>query len=180
MKYLVYTFLLFIGFISCSNEEAILENDDLIFTNSYPIRIPSYEYTDVNSGIVYKIKGDSSYYSLPDTFSSNPEFRWTDYGIKILSVAIFTNPIQVSHGEISNTEDIIWQWHTGMDSEKNDTTQWIQYNAGKPVVNGEINYNMEVSPLQPSSYYWAGWGWNSSGTRIILSSRALEFYVSNE
>ena len=77
--------------------------------------------------------------------------------------------------EINNAEDIVWQWHSGMEGAEG----WIQYTNGKNVINDTIDYHHVADSLDEGHYYWAVWGWGGSGVRVWYSSRELEFYVLN-
>ena len=162
-------------FFACSEDNAItINNEDLIFTNSYPIKIPSYNYTD-SMGTIYFVQGDTNFTLPPDTLNSFPTLAWDSIFSGLVSVAIFTWPVIVSGGEITNSSDIVWQWHSGMEFEKINK---IKYSEGKSVINGEIMYESPPSLLLEGNYYWAVWGWNNSGIRVLYSSRQHEFYVS--
>jgi hypothetical protein len=173
-QYLFYLTICFFLFYSCTEEEATLINEDLIFSNSYQIKIPGYTYFDSEGNSIF-VRGDSSYLaSYPDTLNSLPLLAWDSIGLKLIIVAIFTSPIIVSNNEIVNFEDIIWEWHSGMNFGKEG---YVQYLDGRDVINGEIGES--VTPLHESTYYWGVWAWNSNGKKILYSSRALEFYVLN-
>lgn len=177
MKFITFIVSILILIAACEDDEPVLVNKDLIFTHSYPIEIPAYEYTDPVNSNHYTVRGDSGFNSFPDTISPNPVFLWYNFGIQLLSVAVFTQTVDVQGGEISNPDDIIWEWHTGMNSEKDDT---VQYSEGRNVYNGTVEYDEDVVPLEEGLYYWAIWGWGSSGTTILYSSRLLSFYVRND
>jgi len=162
-------------FWSCTPENVIFENEDLVFINSYQIKIPSYNFQDTE-GNEYLMRGDTSYLSTyPDTVNSVPVLEWDSMGIRIITTAIFTDHILVVGNQIVNTEDIVWQWHSG------DTLSGIegsvQYSDGWNVINGNIDYENPADSLDEGHYYWAVWGWGGSGTRVWYSSRELEFYV---
>ena len=175
MKYLVLILCLGFFFWSCSQEDVTIENEDLIFINSYQIKIPAYDFQD-SEGNSYSVRGDTSYQtSYPDTVNSLPSLRWDSMGISIISAAIFTHHIHVTGSQIENTEDIVWLWHSGdaMSGEEG----YIQYSDGRNVINGDIDYENPADSLDEGLYYWAVWGWGKSGTRVLYSSRELEFYV---
>lgn len=175
MKYLALILFSILFFWACSQEDVVVENEDLIFINSYPIKIPAYDFQDAE-GISYSIRGDTSFQSsYPDTVNSLPSLRWDSMGISIISAAIFTDHIRVTGNQIENTEDIIWLWHSGdkMKGEEGD----IQYSDGRSVINSDIDYENPADSLDEGLYYWAVWGWGKSGTRVLYSSRELEFYV---
>lgn len=161
-------------FYNCTEEDSVLKNEDLIFSNSYRIKIPGYKYFD-GEGNSYIVRGDTSYQDIfPDTLNNMPLLAWDSIGLKLIHVAIFTSPIVVSNNEIVNYEDIIWKWHSGMNFGREG---YVQFLNGRDVINGEIAET--VTPLPESTYYWGIWAWNSDGKRILYSSRALEFYVLN-
>jgi hypothetical protein len=178
MRHIRFIMILFLIFWACSEEESALLNEDLLFTNAFQIKVPGYQYNV--EGTTYTVRGDTSYLSsVTDTLNSMPVFRWDSMDINILTVAIFTNSIDVRDNEIKNTEDIIWQWHSGMENGKEG---YVQYSDGRNVLHGTmdtIDYQHPATPLDAGLYYWAVWGWNQSGIRIWYSSRELKFYVSN-
>ena len=161
--------------VCCTEDEPEIFNEELIFTHSYPIPVPEYSYTD-QQGNDWHILGDDNEAGYPDTVSVNPVFLWEDFGINIITIAIFTSPVEVRNGNIVNTDDIIWQWHNGLETEKADT---VQYTDGKIVDDGEIDYNSIASTLATGNYFWAIWGWGRSGIKVLYSSREFEFYVLN-
>jgi hypothetical protein len=179
LRYIIFLWLPTVVFHSCSEEESAVYNPDLLFTSAFEIRIPSYSYQD-SLGNTYTVRGDTGYQSgITDTLNSTPDLIWDSMGIEILTAAIFNQPIQVEGGEISNTSDIIWQWHSGMLTGKEGA---VQYSDGRNVIHNTsdtIDYLNAPSALNSGHYYWAVWGWNQSGVRIWYSSKQLEFYVSN-
>ena len=159
---------------NCTEEESILDNEDLVFSNSIQVKIPAYRYSD-NQGNDFYVRGDTSFQDVNiDTLNSTPVLAWDSTGMKILSVAIFLSPIIVANSEIVNIEDIVWKWDSGMNFGQDS---YVQYSEGKSVINGETAD--DLSPLPDSRYYWAVWAWNSEGNRILFSSRPLKFYVQN-
>jgi hypothetical protein len=173
--YLVmFSFLLLT--LKCTQEASVLNNTDLIFHDSYHLKIDTFSYTGTQ-GKRYFCQGDSIFYTtLPDTFDNCPLLRWDSLGIKILSTAIFTSPIVIKDNVIKNSSDIVWEWNSGMKyGDGRDGT--VKYFEGKSVINKTVDYNNDPSPLKSGVYYWAVWGWNSEGTKILYSSRQMNFYV---
>lgn len=171
----IVVILIAIVTLSCSEDEDVgLNNEDLIISTSYPVKISTYSYTD-SLGSVFYVQGDTNYTLTPDTLNNRPTLAWDSIYTDLVSAAIFTNPIYVLGGEIKNTSDIIWQWHSGMEFEK---ISRIKYSEGKNVINGVIINRNKATPLSEGHYYWAVWGWNNSGIRILYSSRQREFYVT--
>ncbi|MBN1951286.1 MAG: hypothetical protein JW801_08775 [Bacteroidales bacterium] len=162
--------------LGCEEEVSIIQNKDLVFTHSYPVRIPPYEYEGENGQFI-QVRGDSGFESNSiDTLSGEPVLAWEGLENQLVSVAIFTEAIEVAHGEII-ASDVIWKWNTGMAAADSNR---IAYAEGRAVSRGDyINEGQVPDPLPPGHYYWAVWSWGKSGTTIIYSSRQLEFYVPN-
>lgn len=174
-------YFIFIGtifgtlFIACSEDDsAAINNEELIFSNSYPIKISAYNYSD-SLGTVYYVRGDTNYPIPPDTLNNQPTLAWDSISLELVSAAILTSPVRVSGGEITNITDIVWQWHSGMEFE---TINRIKYSEGRNLINGVIINRNPATPLSKGHYYWAAWGWSNSGIRVLYSSRQREFYVS--
>jgi hypothetical protein len=112
-----------------------------------------------------------------------PLLKWDSIGINIITAAIFKRHIDVSGYDIRNPGDMVWQWHSGMQTDSNISREgYVQYLDGRNVIHSTtdtIDYNNPARPLDVGHYYWAVWGWNRSGIRIWYSSKQLEFYVSN-
>jgi hypothetical protein len=179
-KKIGYIFLFIFFYWACNVEESPIIHEDLVFTNAFQIKVLYYQYDTL--GITYTVRGDTSYYSsYPDTLNSRPQFKWDTAGLEIITVAIFTQPIEISGGEIVNPQDIIWQWHSGMEIESGGSEGDVKYFQGRNVIhnsNDTIDYQNTARPLDIGHYYWAVWGWDPSGIRVWYSSRQLEFYVS--
>ncbi|MBN1598595.1 MAG: hypothetical protein JW894_09900 [Bacteroidales bacterium] len=166
--------------MNCSSDEVTINNEDLIFTNSLRIKIPPYNYSD-SLGSGYEILGDTGYYSsYVDTVDNMPVFKWDSLGLNLITVVVASSELIVRNNEILNVEDIIWQWHSGM--EFCGTEGCVSFLQGRSVENGIIDYSADPEPLGRNSvrdYHWAIWAWNISGTKVLYSSRQLEFHVIN-
>jgi hypothetical protein len=168
-------FTLLVILFSCVKGTINLNNVDLLFPNSLRIRVKAYSYDD-GSGNIIPVSGDTIYYTeIPDTLNNAPVFEWDSLVQNFTTVAIFkTRPI-VTAGKIINTKDIIWQWYTGMTTQK--IKGQVKYFDGRNVINDSIAYNKEVLPLNKGNYYWAVWNWTNDGTVILMSSRVMWFSV---
>ncbi|MBN2348605.1 MAG: hypothetical protein JXJ22_07210 [Bacteroidales bacterium] len=162
---------------SCEKDEGTTDiyNEDLIFTRSIKINIPSYSYIS-GKGTQIFVRGDTSYFSpVSDTLSVEPVFAWDTVNVALLHIGIFTEEIQVSQNRIQNSNSMIWAWHSGMESGSDG---YVKYSDGISVSLGE--YQGSAIPLIPlNKYYWAVWAWNPSGTAIWFSSRQLTFVVED-
>ncbi len=174
MKYVITILYFLMLFWSCTENEVFLDNKELLFKNCYEIQVPPYEFNDGEGNIIH-VRGDSGYLSeYPDTLNSIPVLNWDSLGIRIITAVIFNDKIRVEGNSIVNTENIVWQWHSGMKSGKEGRVQYID---GKNVINDTIDYYHAPDSLDEGLYYWAVWGWGKSVTRVWYSSRELKFYV---
>ncbi len=175
LKYCDYilTLLITLG-CSCSTKDNILDNTDLLFTNSIRLKVPSYSFAD-STNHIFNVRGDTNYYTgNSDTMNSSPLFRWDSMGIKIITMAIFNSKPEVINEKINNVKNIIWQWHSGMEFGYEGR---VQYFEGRNVYNDTIDYNQIPKPLVKGNYYWAVWGWTGDGTEILCSTRIMSFIV---
>lgn len=168
------TFLL----ISCNYSEApTVYNPTLVFTRAFEITVTPYVYSDITDGKKYQVSGDTTL----DTLGPQPEFQWNLVPSNIVTVALFNEAVQVSANEIQNPENIIWQWHSSMPSEKveinNSYFRKIQYEQGKTVINKKIQYDTQPLPLQSGLYYWVVWSWDNGGRWVLYSSKQFKFRV---
>ncbi len=174
----IISFLLIISAVicSCNKEPASLSNNDLIFSNSLPLEIPSYTFTLGSKE--YFVRGDTSYFSnFLDTLPSTPVFKWDTVNVSLIYVGVFDVPIHTENGSITNSNDLIWAWHSGMLRGKNGLVQYID---GKTVKSDGSYSDSDPAPLiSGNTYYWGVWAWNNSGTQIWFSSRLLKFYVKD-
>lgn len=184
MKTATYILLLITLLVSAScesDDEPLVENKDLIFINTFPFRVSPYSYESENEQ--YHVSGDLVYETrIPDTLNSTPLFKWDSVNIKSIetarvksyTVGLFSSPIRSSSIRILNPEDLIWQWHSGLDS--GDYGE-VHYNDGLPVENGAYLPGESPEALTAGHYYWAIWAWDPSGTQLWFSSRQMEFIV---
>lgn len=174
LKYsLIILIALTISLANCTKENTLPLNEELVFPSSYQITIWSYEYLDP-AGNVFKVQSDTNYTLLADTLNDSPVLAWDSIPLKYVSVALFTNPPVVQGGEIRNSEDIVWQWHSGMEFANYGR---VQYFEGRNVINEIIDYENSPVPLNEGHYYWAVWAWGNAGVRVLFSSKQREIYV---
>lgn len=159
---------------SCENEEIVKPNQDLIFPNAKEIKIPAYSYQSGPDNIF--VQGDAGFITgIADTVTANPVLRWDSVQTTHIVAAIFKQPVLMINGAVTNTDDIVWIWHTGLGTGKNGHVEYIH---GKSISNGDIYNETDLIHLVgPGNYYWGVWGWNNSGTVVAYSSRALVFFI---
>ncbi|MBN2484663.1 MAG: hypothetical protein JXB34_01690 [Bacteroidales bacterium] len=181
-QYLIYRALFFSMFfaLTACNEpiENSTYNPELLFTAGHEIIIDNYEYTDPLDSNIYFVNNDS----ITDTLGSMPEFCWLDETGKLVTVAISKEELLVENGTIVNAGEIIWQWHTGMGSQSfigsiGNKYLKVSFLEGRNVENKNILYQTQPIALESGLYFWAVWGWDRGGKRVIFSSRQRGFVV---
>jgi hypothetical protein len=173
LKYLL-VLITILNFSCMDYNSNILNNSDLLFSNSYRLKVPSYSYFDTTYH-VYHVRGDTNYFTgNTDTMNGMPVFRWDSIGISLLTVAIFDSLPVVNNNKLRNVKNIIWQWNSGMEFGKEG---YVQYSDGRNVFNGKVNYMNKPLSLKGGSYYWAVWGWTADGSEIMVSTRKMKFLV---
>lgn len=159
--------------ISCNqNDEDLVYNPDLVFANSFKINVDPYVYYNADSTLEFKILGDSAI--VPDTISSTPLFKWDKTLSGLVTVVVSKELFVVKDKAIENADQIIWQWHTGMDD---GSIGEVGFFEGKTVKNKIIDYDTQPLPLENGLYYWTVYSWESSGREIIYSTKPLLIYV---
>ncbi len=189
-KYLLYSLCIFL-ICSCRVKRDRPFIIGTIFPGSKHINVPYYQYTDLITDITYYITSAIIYnetdeewdlfepfYDHPfDTVSDKPVFIWSKTNSEYVMVAVFSERISIDYNknQISNSEDIVWAWNTGMQEGIEGN---IAYDQGRNVVNGEIQYNKPPEPLEKGwCYVWAVWAWNDDATEISHSSSEMPFCV---
>ncbi|MBN2613546.1 MAG: hypothetical protein JXB00_18465 [Bacteroidales bacterium] len=156
--------------ITCEDDNTLIQNNELIFKHASAIDVPVYTYLSGPDEII--VHGDSG---PVDTLTPMPVLRWDSVNVPYIVAAIFSQPIEIEGGVISNTSDIVWIWHSGLETGKDG---YVEFTEGKQMINGDIqNLTAPASLTGPANYYWGVWGWNYPGTRILFSSRPLAFYI---
>ncbi|MFO7658032.1 MAG: hypothetical protein R6W78_13295 [Bacteroidales bacterium] len=155
---------------SCEDNNPMSQNEGLIFTYASAIDVPGYTYLSGTDTIT--VHGEAG---IVDTLTPMPVLQWDSISIPYLVAAIFSQPVEVENGVIFNTSDIIWFWHSGLESGKNG---YVEFGEGKQMINGDINNLLPPVALAGTArYYWGIWGWDYSGTRVKYSSKPFTFYV---
>jgi len=159
--------------INCNqNVETPVYNPELVFPNSFRINVEPYNYYDSATQQTFYVLGDSAI--VTDTVSSTPIFEWDKTLTSLVTVVISTRALVVNNGTIQNIEDIIWQWQPGMEKGENGK---VAYSEGLGVNNKNILSQTQPLPLENGLYYWAVYGWESSGREIFYSTLPLMIYV---
>ncbi len=160
---------------SCGKNQVEIVNKELIFDGSQEIKVFPYRYT-TDSILFYTVSGDSGF-SLNgiDTVSSMPVLEWDTVRSEIVIAAIFSDPIQTNQTGITNDDDIVWIWHSGLESGENKRCEYID---GYGMIDSDIDNLVPPIPLQNGHiYFWGVWAYDAAGIRVIYSSRMLRFFV---
>ena len=87
--------------------------------------------------------------------STTPTFVWEKVGTPYIVISVFKEHINVRSNQISNTSDIVWLWHSGLNNNLLDGT--VTYDKG---------VTLAGSPAPPlmagSTYYWAIWAYDGN------------------
>jgi len=109
--------------------------------------------------------------------TQEPSFVWASSGAHMTMVVVWRQPPTVGLTEITNTDDIHWLWHSGLNT---GGAGYAQYSDGRSLQGGDITKTMPPKPLEVGrSYYWAAWEWDDAGEKIYASSPLGYFRVSN-
>lgn len=187
-------FILIIGALGCAPANAPIDfripfTDQAIFKNADYIEVPFYTYDD--NGKTYIVHGtsmdiidydghertDVMVSTIIDTISDQPVFAWEKTYAKNVMVAIFNERVVVNNEkqQIENSSSVIWAWNTGMSTGQEGA---ISYDDGCDVVDGDILYNEEPTPLvRGKGYVLAIWAWDDEANKVIYSSREIPFWV---
>ena len=99
---------------------------------------------------------------------------------KYIMVSIWNNKPKVQASKVTNSKEMVWYWHTGMD---NSGIGYVEYLKGANPINGIVNTgiyneNNSVKPLlSGKTYYLVIWEWDVNGQEIISSSVNSIFHV---
>jgi len=105
--------------------------------------------------------------------SITPQFTWTVTGNKFVYLGLFTESIDVKNNRITNIEDNIWAWHSGIGKGREGD---VLFSEGYDVVNGSLDKTHAPTSLSAGyTYYWAVWAWDEYGLSISDASRENYF-----
>jgi len=114
-------------------------------------------------------------------YTTEPTIKYTNtQNSKHVMVTLWRNLPRVNDGEIINSKDIIWYWHTGMN---NSPVGRVSYKDGAKPINGNLNESIDTlaSPIPLEygrAYYLAIWEWDDYGIDVISSSSISYFIVA--
>ena len=97
--------------------------------------------------------------------TAEPSFAWQATASRYVVLAIFKEKIDLKQNQISNLEDVVWTWNTGLGKGREGN---VSYSDGVDVVNGVIQDS--VAPLVPGTYYIAAWAY-SDDYELLYSSK---------
>jgi hypothetical protein len=107
--------------------------------------------------------------------SEEVQFEWEVPRANYSSVAVFRRPVAVDNASnsITNQDFSEWIWTSG----KSGNPGAAGFTDGYRVENGRPDYTRHATLLRPGMYYWAVWAWDSTGTRVVKSSKRGRFVV---
>ncbi len=146
---------------------------DALFPNSALIIVPEYDY-EVDSKS-YHSDGSAASVLSPDTFPSTPALFWEPTSSKLVAAAILDSRIEVNSQGIINQNNIVWMWHTGLNTGQEGS---LSYSEGRSVKDGILLSKDKLQPLiSGQGYTWVVWAWDKTGTKVEESSAELGFIV---
>jgi hypothetical protein len=89
-----------------------------------------------------------------------PSISWQATGRRLVVAAFFSRPIDVRQNQIRNTNDLVWMWHSGMDTGREGNIAWAD---GAPASFGQPLIGRAPTPLSPGTYSWAVWSLDEGG-----------------
>lgn len=142
---------------------------NLIFPNAFTIDVISPNQGDTLDTIFPQFSWDAELKADSIFFGTIPTSE-------MYYIGIFKENISSTGSEISNIEDNIWGWHSGLGKGRIGS---VSFDDGLDVVNGQLQLNNQPTPLMPNtSYAYAIWAWDDEGN-IIGSSREIVFVTGN-
>lgn len=89
-----------------------------------------------------------------------PSFSWIATGKKHVVCAIFSERVQVRRNQITNTDKVIWMWHSGLDSGREGNILFEHGVAG-------AESKVKATPLAKGTYFWGVWVFDDNGIPIM-------------
>jgi hypothetical protein len=109
--------------------------------------------------------------------TTTPDIAWRTTGKALVVAAIFSKPIAVIAGRITNPTDMVWAWHTGLGTGSEGT---VAFSDGDAPRSDDLASSDRPSPLsRGQTYYWAVWAWDEGGRSIAASSASSYFTILN-
>lgn len=138
-------------FYSCDEDNGIADlpfNENLLFQNSFELNISA----------------------TPDS-NDFPIFDISAVEHEKVFIAVSTEPLTSDNMNIENTGAIVWQWHSGMNSNN-----FIKYNDGQ-IMQPSLDFNGGLC-CNGDEYFWTAWAWDETGEYIIASTENKNFNVT--
>ena len=91
-----------------------------------------------------------------------PNFSWPATNEKHVVCALFARRINVRQSEITNPEDIVWIWHTGLGTGRDGN---VLYEHGLSNTRGDA----PLDRLPSGTYFWAVWALDEQGLPVAAT-----------
>lgn len=96
-----------------------------------------------------------------------PNFSWQMDAANIVALGVFNKRIIIRNNEITNKEDLVYFWHSGMSAGRPGS---IEYNDGRRYIDGELEQSEIPSALERGkTYFWSVWAWDNEGLSVTQS-----------
>jgi len=94
--------------------------------------------------------------------SQQPDFSWPATTQKHVACAVFQKRISVRQNLISNPQDVVWLWHSGLGRGRDGN---VLYEHGV----GNADLAPRPASLSPGTYYWAVWALDEEGLPVAAT-----------
>lgn len=93
--------------------------------------------------------------------AGQPSFSWSATGQKHVVCAVFSERIQVKNNQITNTNKVVWLWHTGIGRGREGN---VLYENGISGSNAPLDQIPQS--LKSGTYFWGAWVLDEGGTPV--------------
>ncbi len=87
---------------------------------------------------------------------TKPSFNWQATHYKHVICAVFDEPLNIKDNLITNTDRMVWMWHSGLKAGREGYVEWSDGLAD--TVTGRA-----ATDLSEGTYYWAVWALDLHG-----------------
>jgi len=170
MRRIYFLFISLFVLLSCGGSDESYE--DATAENTDGMIVPRSDYTQLQNQIFY----GTIPINLEITPKSNtPSFAWRTTGSRFIVLAIFEDKIDLEGKTVTNPQDVIWTWHSGIGKGREGN---VSFSDGADMKNGEISNPAIATFLEPNSiYYVAIWGYDDADN-VMYSSKEHRYQTA--
>jgi hypothetical protein len=98
--------------------------------------------------------------AAPSGAARSPDFSWPATNHKHVACAVFHKRISVKQNKITNIDDVVWIWHSGLGQGRDGNVEWLQ-GASDP------EGNPPPTALADGTWFWAVWALSDEGLPVM-------------